>query len=125
MTNNDLEKLFKTCATALDDVVAEAIGEDLARQGWNGYPGALALEDVAEVLKVRVAAANTALAQLECRYVCAAKNLVICIHVAAHTVRSWVTDLYSALCKPLSLSLYVCVCVYDSLGPATERKEGG
>ncbi|KAI6763631.1 hypothetical protein HG531_013019 [Fusarium graminearum] len=62
VSNNDLEELLKACPAALDDIVTKAVGEDLARQGWDGYPGALTLEDVAEVLEVRVAAADAALA---------------------------------------------------------------
>lgn len=109
MTNNNLEELFKACASTLDDVVTEAVGEDLARQGWNGYPGALALKDIAKVLKVGVAATDAALAQLKCRYVCAAEDLIVCVHVAAHAVCSWVANLYMALCKPR------CICVYMAL----------
>ena len=112
MTNDNLEELFKARATTLDDVVTEAVGEDLARQGWNGYPGALALEDIAKVLKVGVAATDAALAQLECRYVGAAEDLIVCVHVAAHAVCSWVANLYMALCKPCCVSVYMALSLW-------------
>lgn len=65
MADDDAEELLEAGAAALDDVVGEAVGEDLARQGGDGDAGALALEDVAEVLKVAVAAADGAVAQFE------------------------------------------------------------
>lgn len=93
--DDDLEELFQAGAAALDDVVAEAVGEDLSRERGDGDAGALALEDVAEVLKVGVAAADAALAQLEGGDVCAAEDLVVGVHVAAHAVGSRVADLYA------------------------------
>lgn len=65
----------------LDHVVAEAIGEDLAWQWGNSNACALAFEDIAEVLKVGVAAAHDGMFQLEGRDVGTADNFVRGIHV--------------------------------------------
>lgn len=93
MANDNLEELLQPSPTTLDDVVAEPVGEDLARQWGDGDACRLALEDVAEVLKVGVAAADGALAQLEGGDVGAADDLVVGVHGAAHAVGSWVADL--------------------------------
>jgi len=52
MPRNDAKKALKALAPGLDDLVGEAVGEDLA--GERGYvdPRRLALEDIAEGLKV-------------------------------------------------------------------------
>lgn len=93
MADDDLEELLEALAAVLDDVVAEAVGEDLAGQGRDGDAGALALEDVAKVLKVAVAAAHRRLAQLERRDVGPAQDLVVRVHAAAHAVGSRVAHL--------------------------------
>lgn len=91
--DDDLEELLQAGPAALDDVVAEAVGEDLSRQGGDGDAGALALEDVAEVLEVGVPAADAALAQLEGGDVGAADDLVVGVHGAPDAVRSRVAHL--------------------------------
>jgi hypothetical protein len=93
MPDNNLEELLQSRPPPLDDVVAEAVGEDLTGQGRDGDAGGLALEDVAEVLEVGVAAADGALAQLEGRDVGAADNLVVGVHGAAHAVSSRIANL--------------------------------
>lgn len=93
MTDDNLEKLFQPGATALDDIVAEAIRKDLSRQRGDGHAGALALENVAKVLKVGVATADAALAELEGGDVGAAEDLVVGVHAAADAVRPGVANL--------------------------------
>lgn len=93
MAHHNLEKLLEPLAAALDDVVAEAVREHLAWQRRDRNARALALKYVAEVLKVRVAAANGALPQLEGGDVGAADNLIVRVHVAADAVRARVADL--------------------------------
>lgn len=80
MSDDDLQKALQTLAPMLDDVVAEPVGEDFAGQGRDGDAGGLALEDVAEVLKVRVPATDDGGAQLEGRDVGPGVNLVRGIH---------------------------------------------
>ncbi len=82
MADDDAEELLEPGTAALDDVVGEAVGEDLAGQGGDGDAGALALEDVAEVLEVAVAAVDGALAQLEGGDVGPADDLVVSVHAA-------------------------------------------
>ena len=76
-----------------DHIVAEAVGEDLARQGWDGDTGRLALEDITKVLEIRVAPAHAAMPQLESGDVSAADDLVVGVHVAAHAVRARILNL--------------------------------
>lgn len=66
----------------LDDVVAEAVRKDLSRQRRDGDARALALQDVAEILKVGVASPHAAVLQLEGGDVGPADNLVVGVHGA-------------------------------------------
>lgn len=93
MAHHDLQELLQALPPALDDIVAETVRKHLPRQRRDGDARALALEDVAEVLKVRVAAAHSALPQLEGRDVGPADDLVVGVHVAADAVCARVADL--------------------------------
>lgn len=93
MTDNDLEELFQTGSAALDYIVAESVGKDLSRKRWDGDTCALALENVAKVLKVRVSAAHAALSELEGGDVGAAEDLVVGVHGTSHAVSSRVANL--------------------------------
>lgn len=77
----------------LNNIIAESVCEDLSWQWWDCYTSTLTLKDVAEVFKVRVATANTAVAQLEGWDVGAALDLVGCVHVATDAMGLWVLDL--------------------------------
>ena len=77
----------------LNNVVAEAIGENLAWQGRDVHPRALALEYVTEIFKVAVAPAHRAVLELECRYVRSAHDLVVCVHIARGAMCLWIADL--------------------------------
>ena len=104
MSHDDLEELLQPGPAALDYVVAEPVGEHLARKRGDRHASALALQDVAEVLKVRVATAHRRLPQLKGGDVGATYDLVVGIHVTADTVGSGVADLF-------------CVGGHVSLGP--------
>ena len=93
MADDNAEELLEPSAAAFNNVVGEPISEDLPREGWDGDAGTLALEYVAEVLEVAVAATNAALAQLEGGYVGAADDLVVGIHAARGAVGTRVPDL--------------------------------
>jgi hypothetical protein len=82
MPDHDLQEPLQALTSVLDDVVAEAVGKHLSRQRGDGDAGGLALEDVAEVLKVRVAAAHDGGAQLEGGDVGAGMDLVARVHGA-------------------------------------------
>lgn len=105
VSDDDLEELLEAGATAFDDVVGEAVGEDLAGERGDGDAGALALEDVAEVLEVAVAPAHAALAQLEGGDVGAAHDLVVGVHVPRRPVRPRLPhlDLQEVLRRPVDL----------------------
>lgn len=128
MADDDLEELLEAGAAALDDVVGEAVGEDLAGQGGDGDAGALALEDVAEVLEVAVAAAHAALAQLEGGDVGAADDLVVGVHVARGAVgaRAAHLDLEEVLGRPVDLVEGLVARVRHRLhyGPGHARHAG-
>ena len=95
MTDDDLQEALQPLAAVLDDVVGEAVREDLARQRRDGDAGGLALEDVAEVLEVGVAPADGRGAQLEGGDVGAHDDLVRRVHVAACAVGLGVFDLFA------------------------------
>lgn len=65
MPSNDGKEALEALAPALDDLVREAVREDLAGKGRDVHARGLALEDVAEGLEVRVAAAHDRVAELE------------------------------------------------------------
>jgi hypothetical protein len=118
----DPEELLQPGSAGLDHVVAEAVGEHLAGQRGDGDAGALALQDVTEVLEVRVTAAYAALAQLEGRDVGAADYLVVGVHVPADPVRSRIADLpIPALASAFTVALAILL----HLGvPRQSRKTG-
>ena len=65
MSRDDSEEPLEALAAALDDLVREAVREDLARERGDVHARRLALEDVPERLEVGVAAADDRVAQLE------------------------------------------------------------
>ena len=70
----------------LNHIIAKPVREDLSWQRGNRDSCRLALENVAEVLKVGITSANRGVAQLEGGNIGPAENLVVCVHVAAHAV---------------------------------------
>lgn len=102
MPHDNLEELLQAGSSVLDDIVAKAVGEDLARQRRDGHAGALALEDVAEVFKVGVPPAHAALAQLEGGDVGAAEDLVVGVHGPSHAVGSRIPYLLVAAQRSIS-----------------------
>lgn len=93
MPDDDLQELLQPLPPVLDDVVAESVREDLARQRGDGDARALALEDITEVLEVTVPPAHGAVLQLEGGDVGPADDLVVGVHLARGAVRLRVFDL--------------------------------
>ena len=93
MSDYDLQKPLKTLSPMLNNIITKAIRKNLSRQRWNGHTSALSLQNIAEVLEVRVASADNAMVQLEGRDVGSTHDLVVGVHVAAHAMRAWVLDL--------------------------------
>jgi hypothetical protein len=77
----------------LNHVVAEPVREYLARQRGDSDARGFALEDVAEVFEVAVAAADDAVLKLEGGDIGAALDLVGCVHVAGCAMGLGVLDL--------------------------------
>ena len=67
MASDDAEETLETFSPGLDDLVGEAICEDLAWESGDVDTGGLVLEDVTEGLKVGVSPADERVAQFECR----------------------------------------------------------
>lgn len=78
----DLQEALKPLSPMLNDVVAESVGEDFTRQRRNGHTCALPLENIAEVLEIRVSPAHNRVLQFEGGDVGAADNLVGGVHVS-------------------------------------------
>jgi hypothetical protein len=76
-----------------DNIVAEAIREDLARQRRNCHTCRFSLQDIAEVLEIGIAPTNRAMAELEGGNVGAADDLIVGVHTSAHAVSTRVLDL--------------------------------
>lgn len=65
MTDHNLQESLQPLATLLNNSIIELVKVDLSRQWGDGDAGALTLENVAKVFKVRVATAHAAVAQFE------------------------------------------------------------
>jgi hypothetical protein len=65
VAGDDGEEALEALAATLNDLVREAIREDLAREYGNVHACALTLEDVPKSLKIRVAPADERVPQLE------------------------------------------------------------
>jgi hypothetical protein len=76
MSNNNLEESLETFPALLDNGIVKLVEVDLSGKRRNGDTSAFALEDIAEVFKVRVTTAHAAVAQLEGGDVCAETDLV-------------------------------------------------
>ena len=93
MPHHDLQEALQPLPPVLDDVVAEAVREDLAGKRGDGNAGALTLQNVAEVFEVGVAAADGAVLELEGGNVGPADNLVVRVHAAGCAVGLGIADL--------------------------------
>ena len=65
MSRDDSEEPLEALAAALDDLVREAVREDLSGQRGNVHARALALEDVTEGFEVRVPSSDDRVPELE------------------------------------------------------------
>jgi hypothetical protein len=90
---NYLQEALQALSSMLNDVVRETVGKYLSRERRNGHTGRLALQDITEVFEIRVAAPDTTMAEFKGGDIGSAKNLVVCVHVAAHAVSARVPHL--------------------------------
>ena len=67
MARHDAEEALEALPSGLDDLIREAVREDLAREWGDIHAGRLVLEDITEGLKVRIATPHKRMAQLEGR----------------------------------------------------------
>lgn len=82
MPHHDLQEPLQPLPPMLNHLIAEPIRKHLAGQRRDGHAGALALEDVAEILEIGVAAAHDGVAQLEGGDVGAGVDFVRGVHGA-------------------------------------------
>ena len=94
MPNHNLQEALQAFPPVLNHVVRESVGKDLARQRWNGDARRLALENVAKVFKVGVAAADGGRLQLKGGDVGAGEDFIVGVHVSAEAVGLGVSDLW-------------------------------
>jgi len=92
--NYNLQESLQAFSPVLNHIITESIRKHLSRQRWNRDSRRLSLQDVAEVLKVRVAPPHTAVSELEGGDIRTTYDLVVGVHTAAHSVRAWVLHLY-------------------------------
>lgn len=93
VADDNLQEALQAFATVLDDVVGEAVGEDLAGERGDGDTGRLAFEDVAEGLKVRIAPPHRGLLELEGRDVGLHADLIRRVHAPPGAVGLRVANL--------------------------------
>lgn len=93
MSRHNLQEPLKPLTSVLNDVVTEPVRKHLAGQRGNSHPRALALEDIAEILKVGVAAAHDRVLQLERGNVGPADDLVGSVHVPGCAMGLGIADL--------------------------------
>lgn len=94
MTRNNLQEPLKPLASVLNDVVAEPVGKNLARQWGDSHARALPLQDIAEILEIGVAAAHDGVLQFEGGDVGSADDLVGGVHIAGCSVGLRVAHLW-------------------------------
>jgi len=94
MPHHNLQEPLQPLPPMLNHVVAEPVREYLARQRGDSDARGFALEDVAEVFEVAVAAADDAVLKLEGGDIGAALDLVGCVHVAGCAMGLGVLDFY-------------------------------
>lgn len=93
MSSHDLQEPLQSLTAVLDYIVAEPVREDFAREWRDGHARAFALEDVAEVLEVGVAAADDGVLEFEGGDVGSADDFIGGVHVAGCAVRLGIADL--------------------------------
>lgn len=76
-----------------DHIITEAICEDLAGQRWDRDTSRLSLKNIAKIFEVGISSANTAVTKLEGGDICAADNLIVCVHVTTHSMGAGILNL--------------------------------
>lgn len=93
MPDDNLQEPLQPFPPMLNHIIAESVGEHLARQRWNGHPRGFPLQDVAEVFEIGVAPADGAVLEFEGGDVGAADDFVVRVHASVGAVRLRVLDL--------------------------------
>jgi len=94
VSSDDAQEAFEALPSGLDDLVRKPIRKDLAWERGDVHASRLVLEDITERLKVRITPAHKRVAELECRDVRLAHDLVVCIHLTAESMGLGVPHLY-------------------------------
>ena len=70
VSSDDGQEPLEALTTGVDNLVREAVREDIAGEGRDGHARGLALEDITEGLEVGVASSDGGVAQFESGDVC-------------------------------------------------------
>lgn len=93
MTSNNLQEPLQTFPSVLNHIITESIGKHFPWKRWYCDSGALAFQDVSEVLEVGVSPAHDGMLKLEGGDVCAADDFIGSEHVTGSSVGLRVADL--------------------------------
>lgn len=110
VSSNNLKETLQSLAALLNDLIREAVGEDLSGEWGDVDSGGLSLQHIPEPLEVRVTATNSRRLQLKGRDIGSADNLIISEHLAGDTVVLGIPDLN------LQEVLGLAVDIVESLG---------
>jgi len=93
MSDYNLQKSLESFSSVLNNIITKPVCKNLPGQRWNCHASRFSLKYVAEILEIGIPSTNTALSQLEGRYICTADNLVVGIHMATDPMGAGVPDL--------------------------------
>lgn len=99
MPNHNLQEPLQPFPPMLNHIVAEPVREHLPGQRRDCHARGLALENVAEVLEIRVSPADGALFEFEGGNIGAADDLVVGVHVAVGAMCLWVFNLIDVVIR--------------------------
>ncbi len=87
MPHYDLQKALQSFPPVFNYIVTESVGEDLARQWWNGNPGRFPFQNITEVFKIGVASTNRTVLEFKGGDIGAADDFVVGVHASVGAVR--------------------------------------
>ena len=99
MPHHDLQKARQTFSPVFDYIVREAICEDFTREGRDRDARALPLQNITEVFKVAISAANRAILEFESGNVGPGHDLVGRVEVFGCSMRLRIDNLQRKLAK--------------------------
>lgn len=93
MSNHNLQESLQALSPMLNHIITESIRKDLSRQRRNCDSRRLSLQDIPKVFKVRITPPYVAVAELEGGNIGATYDLVVGVHIAAHSMSARILHL--------------------------------